>query len=246
MATVRLTLPIYLPAWIHRQLQRMKRAVSPPSPAAPTIWGERHVEWSFISAEIPARPGKALEFGCEQGYLSLLLARKGFHVVALDLKEQAFPWRDANVEFLRGDILKLDFAANTFDLVVNCSSVEHVGLSGRYGVTQEENDGDIRAMKRLWQLLKPGGMLLMTAPCGQDAVMAPWHRVYGANRLPRLLSTFHVEKETYWVKDEANRWITSTREAALSFVPRGDNENPHNSAYALGCFVLRKTSDASK
>ena len=234
--------PIYLPAWAHRTLVRVKRIFVPPAPAAPriNIWGERNVEWSFLSKEMPDGPGEAIEFGCEQGYMSLLAAQKGFHVLANDLQEQSFTWQHPNVEFRCGDFLTLDFPKNYFDLAINCSSVEHVGVAGRYGITAEQSEGDVQVMQRLADVLKPGGILLMTAPCGRDAVMAPWCRVYGAQRLPRLFAPFQMVKESYWVKDSQNRWVFAAREKALDFQPRNDPSDGHGCAYALGCFVLRR------
>ena len=241
--------PVYLPRWLHHPLRSLKRAFIPsaaipatvidPAPAI-NIWGERHVEWSFLSREMPRGPGEAIEFGCEQGYLSLLAAEKGFHVIANDLEEQFFTWKHQLVDFRQGDFLKLDLPRGHFDLAINCSSVEHVGIAGRYGITVGNDDGDIDVMHRLADVLKSGGLLLMTAPCGRDAVLAPWCRVYGKARLPRIFEPFRVEKESYWVKDEQNRWVQCERESALDFEPRNDPRDGHGCAYALGCFVLRK------
>jgi SAM-dependent methyltransferase len=189
---------------------------------------------------MPNGPGRAIEFGCEQGYMSLLAAQKGFHVLANDLQQQSFTWQHPNVEFRQGDFLKLELPRNRFDLAINCSSVEHVGVAGRYGISANQDEGDIEVMQRLADVLKPGGLLLMTAPCGRDAVMAPWCRVYGSHRLPRLFAPFQVVKETYWVKDSQNRWAFAPREAALDFQPRNDPNDGHGCSYALGCFVLRK------
>jgi SAM-dependent methyltransferase len=234
--------PIYLPSWAYKSLVRMKRAFAPAAPQASpvNIWGERNVEWAFLSTEMPNGPGEAIEFGCEQGYMSLLAAQKGFHVLANDLEQQSFTWQHPNVEFRQGDFLKLDLPRDRFNLAINCSSVEHVGVAGRYGITADQGEGDIEVMKRLAEILKPGGLLLMTAPCGRDAVMAPWCRVYGPKRLPRLFAPFEVVKESYWVKDSQNRWAFATRDAALDFQPRNDPNDGHGCAYALGCFVLRK------
>jgi SAM-dependent methyltransferase len=227
---------------VYKFLVRVKRLFIPPALLTPAvnIWGERDVEWSFLSKELPDGPGEALEFGCERGYMSLVLAQKGFHVLANDLEKQSFLWQHPNVEFRCGDFLTLDLPKNHFDIAINCSSVEHVGVAGRYGITAEQSEGDIQVMQRLADVLKPGGLLLMTAPCGRDAVMAPWCRVYGAQRLPRLFAPFRVVKECYWVKDAQNRWVGSTREAALGFQPRHDPSNAHGCAYTLGCFVLQK------
>ncbi|MGC2467911.1 MAG: DUF268 domain-containing protein [Candidatus Acidiferrum sp.] len=238
----KLLVPIYLPRWMHRAVLRAKRAFIPAAPSVRgvNILGERNVEWGFLSTEMPSGPGEAIEFGCEQGYMSLLAAQKGFHVVANDLQEQCFTWQHPDVEFRQGDFLKLDLPGNHFDLAINCSSVEHVGVAGRYGISADRDEGDIEVMGRLAEVLKPGGVLLMTSPCGRDAVMAPWCRVYGRQRLPRLFAPFQLVKESYWVKDSLNRWVLATREKALDFEPRNDPRDGHGCAYALGCFVLRK------
>jgi len=80
----------------------------------------------------------------------------------------------------------------------------------------------------------------MTAPCGKDAILAPWCRVYGPQRLPVLLQPFNIEKEEFWTKNAKNQWVQSSRDAALSFEPRNNLSDPLDCAYALGCFVLRK------
>jgi SAM-dependent methyltransferase len=243
--TEKLLIPVILPGWLVRFLRKVKRAFIPPSPVVVNILGERYVEWSFLSREMPDGSGLALEFGCENAYLSLLAAQKGYHVLASDLEEQHFPWHHPNFQFRCGDFLKIDLPEDHFDLIINCSSVEHVGIAGRYGITAEQSNGDIEVMERFARILKPGGLLLMTAPCGRDAVLPPWCRVYGSERLPRLLSPFYIDREEYWVKDTANRWVATSRETALGLSPVYDPENAHGCSYALGCFVLRRKADVS-
>jgi len=249
----KLLVPVYLPAWLHRSVVKLKRVFIAPTPIVPTVhvartaesvdvsW-ERDVEWSFLSREMPDGPGEAIEFGCEHGYMSLMAAQKGFRVLATDLQEQSFPWRHPLVEFRKGDFLEMDLVNNYYDLAINCSSVEHVGLSGRYGITTDLSDGDLMVMQRLADVLKPNGLLLMTAPCGRDTVMAPWNRVYGPERLPRLLARFRALKESYWIKDNQNRWVECSGQQALDFVPIYDAYDAHRCAYALGCFVLEKST----
>ena len=238
----RFLVPVYAPRWLHQSILKVKRALIPSVSSCPAvnIWGERYVEWSFLSKEMPDGPGEAIEFGCEQGYLSLLAAQKGFHVLANDLQEQVFNWQHPAVEFRRGDFLTLDLPNDYYDVAINCSSVEHVGIVGRYGIMAETSNGDIEVMRKLAAILKPGGLLLMTAPCGHDAVMAPWCRVYGAARLPRLFEGFQIAKQMYWIKDHLNRWVGCNREAALDFQARNDPTDGHGCSYALGCFVLCK------
>jgi SAM-dependent methyltransferase len=234
--------PVSLPSWLYKSVRSVKRAFIPAAPPTSgiNIGGERHVEWTFLSSQMSCGPGEAIEFGCEEGYMSLLAAQKGFHVIANDLQEQSFHWQHPNVEFRQGDFLKMELPQNHFDLAINCSSVEHVGVAGRYGITMSEDEGDIQVMSRLAKILKPDGRLLMTAPCGRDTVMAPWCRVYGTQRLPRLLERFRIEREEYWTKNRANQWVRSDREAALNFQPRNNPSDPYDCAYALGCFSLRR------
>jgi SAM-dependent methyltransferase len=189
---------------------------------------------------MPNGPGKALDFGSGSSYMSLLAALRGFEVIALDLEPQTFPWRHPAVRFIQGDLLKLDLPTNHFDLIINCSTVEHVGLVGRYSVTESRPDGDLEAMARLRELMKPSAIMLLTVPVGQDAVFAPLCRVYGKERLPRLLSGFVLEREMFWVKDAENRWAQCDRETALSFEASAGSWDPLRNVYALGCFVLRK------
>jgi hypothetical protein len=88
--------------------------------------------------------------------------------------------------------------------------------------------------------MKPSAIMLLTVPVGQDAVFAPLCRVYGKERLPRLLSGFVLEREMFWVKDAENRWVQCDEETALSFEASAGSWDPLRNVYALGCFVLRK------
>jgi len=229
---------------LYRPLRQLKRAITVRYRPTRNLWGDRDVEYSFIAAHMPNGGGKALDFGSGYSYMSLLAALRGFEVIALDLEPQTFPWRHPAVRFIQGDLLKLDMPANHFDLIINCSTVEHVGLVGRYSVTESRPDGDLEAMARLRELMKPDALMLLTVPVGQDAVFAPLCRVYGRERLPRLLSGFVVEREMFWVKDAENRWVQCDRETALSFEPSAGSWDPLRNVYALGCFVLRKPQEA--
>jgi SAM-dependent methyltransferase len=232
------TIPVPLPGWLYTSLKRIKQALFGQDSNGLDLTGDREIEFSFIAAHLPPGPGRALDFGCGPGFLSQMAARRGYQVTAIDLQPQRFLWEDAAVRFQQGNVLTADLPKNFFDVVINCSTVEHVGLSGRYGVDSTNANGDLTAMSRLAKLLRPGGVMLLTVPCGQDAVLAPLHRVYGAERLPRLLAPMQVQKELYWVKNAENRWVSCSRDAALAFKATANYREPWRSSYALGCFVL--------
>jgi SAM-dependent methyltransferase len=236
---VKINVPFYVPKWIYEALRKARRRAREHSVNSINLFGDRGVEWSFITSRLSRGRGEVLDFGASFGNLSIAAAQRGFHVLALDLNEERFPWKHPNVNFLRGDLLKVELPAEQFDFILNCSSVEHVGLRGRYGVAAEETDGDLEAMKRFRALLKPSGRMLMTIPCGEDAAIAPWHRVYGRQRLPKLLNGFETVEEEFLVKQGDNRWHLCDRDTALSLRPTGHPTNPTLCSYALGCFVLR-------
>src|ERR1700685_944057 len=164
--------PIYLPRWLHEPIHRVKRAFVPAAKPAidgvftgPDLLGDRDIEWSYIAARLPQGHGYVLDFGCGYGNMSIHALQKGHRVLALDLEANVFPWFHPNVELISGDLLKLDLPEKVFDFILNSSTVEHVGLSGRYGIAFEETDGDLTAMRKLGKLLKASGRMLMTIPC---------------------------------------------------------------------------------
>lgn len=239
MPRVRIDIPV--PGWLHGNLRRVKRLLSSENGRPLDLSGDREIEWTFIATQMPHGPGEALDFGCGHGNLSLLAAAHGFKVLALDLQPYVFSWNHSDVRFVQGDLLKLDLPKGRFDLIINCSSVEHVGLAGRFGATESASDGDLQAMRRLRDLMKPGARMLLTIPCGRDAVFAPLHRVYGGKRLPLLLDGYFVEHQVFWVKEPDNRWVSCELERALSFHASADFNKPARCSYALGCFVLSKS-----
>lgn len=207
--------------------------------SVPNLSGDRDIEWSWVSAHIPNGPGEALDFGPGASLLGLIAALRGFEVTAIDVEPVRWYYVYQKLHFIQGDILKVTLPAKHFDLVINCSTVEHVGLAGRYGITENKQDGDLIAMARLRDLMKPDGTMLLTIPAGQDALYSPWHRVYGNERLPRLIEGYRIEEEAFWVKDEQNRWQPAEREVALHFKTAAGSWSPLRNIYALACFVLK-------
>ena len=142
-------------------------------PPAPNTKGDRDIECSWIAANMPEGPGRALDFGSGPGWLGLMAARRGFTVTALDLRSVRWHYEQPSLTFRQGDILECDFPSGHFDLVINCSAIEHVGLAGRYLTDEGRPDGDLDAMAVFQRITKPGGMMLLTVPVGQDTTFAP-------------------------------------------------------------------------
>jgi SAM-dependent methyltransferase len=184
---------------------------------------------------MPEGPGEALDFGAGEGYMGLLASQKGFQVTAVDILSVSVPYDHPNLSFVKGDLRRLNLGDNTFDLIINCSAIEHVGLAGRYDMPKDP-DGDLDAMSVLRSIAKPEGKMLLTVPIGKDRIFAPLHRVYGEERLPKLLAGWKVLKEQYWLKDNHNRWIIVEKAEAL-------NNDPSPHFYGLGLFALQRLKD---
>jgi SAM-dependent methyltransferase len=193
-----------------------------------------------MSAQMPSGPGRAFDFGTGESTLAFQAALRGFEVTSIDLELNSRFYSHPNVRYLQADLLTMDLPAKAFDLIINCSTVEHVGLSGRYGVTDPLPEGDLEAMNILFQALKPAGKMLLTIPVGRDQVFTPLCRVYGMQRLPQLLKGYSIIKEEFWLKKKSNAWSSCPRDEALNSQASAGSWNYLENIYALGCFVLQK------
>ena len=244
----RLSIPISMPESVYRLLHKIRSAFRKPSDSKESpavrelnLEGDRDIEWTWVSANMPSGPGRALDFGTGCSNLAFEAALRGFRVTSIDLTSTGRFFTHPNVRYLQADLLTMRLAKESFDLVVNCSTVEHVGLSGRYGVTDRRPDGDLEAMRILHRAMKRGGKMLLTIPVGKDQVFDPLCRIYGKERLPKLTAGFSIVKEEYWRKKESNLWSPCSRAEALAFQASAGSWNYLENIYALGCFGLKKT-----
>jgi hypothetical protein len=194
-----------------------------------SLQGDRWVEWSFCFARMTNGPGTTLDFGTDIGFLAIAAAQRGHDVVAFDRLASTLDYVHPRVRHVQGDVLTHDFGDQRFDQILNCSSVEHVGLGGRYG-SSDAPDGDLQAMATMRGLLSPGGRMLLTIPVGRDMVCAPQHRIYGEDRLRRLIDGFAVDEQQFWLKTDES-WRQCDRDQALA-------TEGSTSFYSLGLFVL--------
>ena len=126
----------------------------------PNLIGDRDIEHLRITPNMPEGLGLASDFGSRQVALRLLAARKGFSVISIDLEPVIWYDEPLSLKFLQEDILKLALQSYHYDVDVNCSPVQHVGLPGGRRVTESISDGDIEAMAVRKILLTRGEFML--------------------------------------------------------------------------------------
>jgi hypothetical protein len=201
--------------------------------AALTLSGDRDLEWSWVIAQAPNKVNRTLDFGPGNSSTPTALSFISDEVVALDLNVPEIQYGVKNIKHVLGDITSPPLGLGKFDLIVNCSTIEHVGLPGRYGST-EVADGDLIGMQNLLGMMNESASMVMTIPVGIDGVFLPNHRVYGTDRLSKLLSGFKIETQRYFAKTESKRfWAEVSKEEALATRSSG-------SFYSIGLFVLIK------
>jgi 2-polyprenyl-3-methyl-5-hydroxy-6-metoxy-1,4-benzoquinol methylase len=105
------------------------------------------------------QPGaKILDVAAAQGNYSLLLAEMGYNVTWNDLRSELIDYvklkyEKGSIQFAPGNCFDLGFNSE-FDLVVITEIIEHVAHPDEF-------------LKKIAQLVKPGGYIVMTTPNGE-------------------------------------------------------------------------------
>ncbi len=115
---------------------------------------------------------KILDVGSGLSLFTVYLASKGHQVYSIDNDEviikQIAPrladWADTHVNYIQGDVLKIQFEDNSFDQVFCISVLEHLEeevVDGKY-VSYKKRNLDVKAISEMLRVLKPGGLLILT------------------------------------------------------------------------------------
>lgn len=195
-----------------RAFQRIFPEYFAKEPLKPT---DRYIEYPFVVRNLPKPPAKILDVGCSGSFFPLLLASFGCEVYGIDLREYAIINKLTinNFKFVKGDIRKTAFEDEYFDAVAAISTLEHIGLSGRYA-GDDDPDGDKKAVIEMKRILKPKGIMLLTIPFGKAKIIKPYSRIYDANLIKQLIKDLKIESEEYCMQDKNDDWFKCSREEA--------------------------------
>lgn len=146
---------------------------------------------------------KILDLGCVGSKISLQLASLGYEVVGVDIRPN--PLKHQNIKFIQGNFINVNLQPESFDCVICISTIEHIGLPA-YNVKPFEN-GDKKAIKKIFYLLKKSGQLILTVPYGRN-VIDKFERNYNFQTLNKLIKDFKINDFKIYEKVK-NDWILS-------------------------------------
>ncbi len=149
---------------------------------------ERVLEYSFAISKIAKmEPGNLLDIGCvaRVNLIPAVACELGWKVWGIDIRD--YNYEHPNFLFLKGDILELPLPLSSFNLVTCISTLEHLGVKGRYGITDSKLSADQETITKIKFLLKPKGRLVLTVPCGEEFKENSLGRVYPKNYLEKGL-----------------------------------------------------------
>jgi len=127
--------------------------------------------WAINNGKLD-KPMKILDVGSGISTFPIYLASKGHEVYSIDfdkiLMNRVSPelakLSGVNVKYSFGDATKIDFEDKSFDRVFCISTIEHLEekfVNGKY-VNYHKKNLDVKAIKEMLRVLKPGGILVMT------------------------------------------------------------------------------------
>jgi SAM-dependent methyltransferase len=166
---------------------------------------ERIAEVPYIFRALSRVPADAqvLDVGATESTVCLSLATLGYDVTAVDPRPN--PLSHERLQTVVAEIEEWEPEAR-FDAVVCLSTIEHLG-TGEYGVQTAEQRADLKAMRRMHELSKPGGVLVLTTAVGPAPIDEP-HRVYDQQGFDELLAGWNVEDVTLVQRRDETSWVT--------------------------------------
>jgi ubiquinone/menaquinone biosynthesis C-methylase UbiE len=179
---------------------------------APT---DRYLEYPFAIRNLPGPPARILDVGSAGSFFPLILAGSGYTVHAVDIRKYAILNRMTfkNFEFHNESILQTSFPNDYFEAITAISTVEHIGLSGRYG-SGEDASSDKKALEEMQRILKPKGTIILTVPFGRAKIIKPFSRIYDFELLRQLAGSMKIAEDEYYMQDSRDDWYRCTREEA--------------------------------
>jgi len=134
----------------------------------------RCFEYSYVLSRLDTSNQRLLYIGeTAYGFFSLFLASKGAEVTIMDIDGQVSKLSrkadrlnlSSKVNIVISDARKMPFPDSFFDSIFCISTIEHI-----------PGDGDMRVMKEISRVCKPGGQVYISTHHGDDYSESRWGR----------------------------------------------------------------------
>jgi len=162
----------------------------------------------------PLESLRVLDDGCGFGAGVEYLRSQGLDAVGVDVGWRSREWsgRKPPWPYVRADGRALPFADDSFDAVVSFGVIEHVGIAGESGVSEEVapdyDDQRARYVSEALRVLRRPGLVVMSQPNGSCPVDF-WH--YGGSMPAR----WHSPRQPFLPRyGEFRRWAARADPAA--------------------------------
>lgn len=136
-------------------------------------------------------------------------------VVDLDADEET----NDRLHVYKNNIVDVDIPNNSFNYVISISTIEHVGLWGCKFV-----NGDAKAIKKIYNLLRDGGLLLFTVPFGYYSVNDNF-RIYDSEKILELLRNLFEIICAEYIMWNGWRWVSVPPNVAEKMYILDNNKN---------------------
>jgi cyclopropane fatty-acyl-phospholipid synthase-like methyltransferase len=167
-----------------------------------------------FAADLP-HGSRILDVGCGNGLPATRELALSHEVTGVDISQEQIARATSNVPaatFIRGDVREVDLPVGAFDAIVALYLIDNIA-----------RDDYPTLFRRLGELLRPNGRLLLSAEPGED----PWQQ-YTWLGVPMFINTVPTE-ELVQLLEEAGLSILSTE-----FEPQLEGGRPIEYAWIIG------------
>ena len=163
----------------------------------------KRLEWDGIDVK-----GRVLDAGCGSGGIAVSFAEECGQAVGLDIKNKfgdagvrlAHERKIDNARFVQGDGETLPFTAESFDLVLSHSVIEHVHLPEAY-------------LAECHRVLRPGGVLFLQTPPSLSLAAAHLSRLRVPIPIHLLLPRSWAFRLNFYIARKKPEWLKEPRES---------------------------------
>lgn len=148
-----------------------------------------------------ASEDQVFDFGCATGTKTIALAESVKHIHGLDISSEMISKankkkkNNKNIIFEQGDLFDINFELASFDKIIS------------YGVIHLLNDSE-KVIRRLYDLLKPGGLFISTTACLKDKMAFKNSLEFNAFLLIKSLGIFPLHLNRF-TTDDVEKLISS-------------------------------------